>query len=428
MSCGKDLLLLVWVHGFKGNEVTFESFPDRIKHLLETTHPSLKIVSKVFPAYQTRGELNAATLAFVDWLTSLVVELENDHGAGGGAGKARIVLMGHSMGGLLIADAARDIVANTRPGAPLWPQIIGVMAFDTPYLGLHPHTFKHGLSTAAGYYEQAKNIASAAGMLSPLAIGLGVGKWGKREDSTETGPTRAQTSAGTSKTTSTDTSIPQSASSTEPTKSSNWTIPRIPTPSTKALYGLGAVALGAAAAGTAYYRREDFLTGWKWGYEHMTFVKNLWDGEAMTKRLDDLYNLDTEHGVRFWNFYTYLPASQPKHLTSRTFIILPSTSHPLYPRFRPASNSLASDEVSAHMGMFNAKTNDGFYDLGLEVMRGMGERVEEAGVGTKTHTACWGVSEELEEALTKEYPSEKDALGNGWRVEDQDGKVVWVDE
>jgi hypothetical protein len=38
----------------------------------------------------------AATLAFVDWLTTLVVGLEVDHGAGGGAGKAKIVLMGHS--------------------------------------------------------------------------------------------------------------------------------------------------------------------------------------------------------------------------------------------------------------------------------------------------------------------------------------------
>jgi hypothetical protein len=39
---------------------------------------------------------NAAVLAFVDWLTTLVVELEVDHGAGGGAGKAKVVLMGHS--------------------------------------------------------------------------------------------------------------------------------------------------------------------------------------------------------------------------------------------------------------------------------------------------------------------------------------------
>lgn len=65
-------------------------------HLLQSTHPSLRVESKVFPVYQTRGELNAATLAFVDWLTELVVRLECDHGQGGGAGKARVVLMGHS--------------------------------------------------------------------------------------------------------------------------------------------------------------------------------------------------------------------------------------------------------------------------------------------------------------------------------------------
>jgi hypothetical protein len=36
------------------------------------------------------------------------------------------------MGGLLIADAARDIAANTREGDPMWPRVVGVIAFDTP--------------------------------------------------------------------------------------------------------------------------------------------------------------------------------------------------------------------------------------------------------------------------------------------------------
>lgn len=98
-----------------------------VAHLLRETHPTLRVESRVFPAYQTRGELvsatmespqaillavcvshlgcivkawltmqTAATLAFVDWLTTLVVGLEVDHGAGGGAGKAKVVLMGHS--------------------------------------------------------------------------------------------------------------------------------------------------------------------------------------------------------------------------------------------------------------------------------------------------------------------------------------------
>lgn len=63
----------------------------------------------------------------MDWLTELVVRLECDHGLGGGAGKAKIVLMGHSMGGLLIADAAKDVVDNSRAEDPLWPKIVGIL-------------------------------------------------------------------------------------------------------------------------------------------------------------------------------------------------------------------------------------------------------------------------------------------------------------
>jgi hypothetical protein len=31
------------------------------------------------------------------------------------------------MGGLLIADAARDIVVNTRQGDALWPNVVGII-------------------------------------------------------------------------------------------------------------------------------------------------------------------------------------------------------------------------------------------------------------------------------------------------------------
>ena len=38
---------------------------------------------------------NAAVENFADWLSNLTVEREVAHGTGGGAGKARIVLVGH---------------------------------------------------------------------------------------------------------------------------------------------------------------------------------------------------------------------------------------------------------------------------------------------------------------------------------------------
>ena len=138
-------------------------------------------------------------------------------------------------------------------------------------------------------------------MLSPLAVSLGIGQWGKKDaaDPASAGPSSSSKArGGASSTSSAPAPVPVEAETS--TSKSAWSIPRIPTPSTKALYGLGAVAIGAAAAGTAYYRREDFLNGWKWGFEHMTFVKNLWDAEGMGNRLEDLDGLGKEHGVRFW--------------------------------------------------------------------------------------------------------------------------------
>lgn len=42
------------------------------------------------------------------------------------------------MGGLLIADATSRIAATTRIEDPMWPNVVATLAFDTPYLGLHP--------------------------------------------------------------------------------------------------------------------------------------------------------------------------------------------------------------------------------------------------------------------------------------------------
>jgi hypothetical protein len=115
-------------------------------------------------------------------------------------------------------------------------------------------------------------VASAATMLSPIAVGLGWGKWGSSS-------TQEPSPKGKEKEKETQSESFWSKSST--------------------LYGLGAVALGAAA-GTAYYRREDFMNGWTWGFDHMTFVKNLWDDAAMKQRLDTLDRLQEERDIMFW--------------------------------------------------------------------------------------------------------------------------------
>jgi hypothetical protein len=52
------------------------------------------------------------------------------------------------MGGLLAADAATDPYNNPDqyPGAKP-KRIIGVVAFDTPYLGMHPHVVISGIAS-----------------------------------------------------------------------------------------------------------------------------------------------------------------------------------------------------------------------------------------------------------------------------------------
>jgi hypothetical protein len=47
-----ELLLLVYIHGFKGTNETFKEFPQRLEHMLSETIPDVIVESSVFPAYE----------------------------------------------------------------------------------------------------------------------------------------------------------------------------------------------------------------------------------------------------------------------------------------------------------------------------------------------------------------------------------------
>ncbi|KAJ6628805.1 hypothetical protein B0H10DRAFT_1940185 [Mycena sp. CBHHK59/15] len=335
-----DLLIVVFIHGFKGTDETFGAFPERLQHMLSETISNASVECIVFPAYEEE-----AVVKFADWLTTLTVEKEV--ASGGGAGKAKIVLCGHSaqsqpsrsMGGLLAADTLKEFVKG-RPDvqAPLWPKIIGCIAFDTPYLGLQPSVFKNSATKAVEYAQTARAVGT--GLLGAFA-GFKASKAASSiTPSNPTTPPAAPSSGGWGK------------------MSGKWAGP--------ATYAVGGALLAGAAAGATYYKRDDLGLGYAWATDHMKYVGHLWNEDALNKRIEFLINAEEQEGVVFRNFYTYLPSTPLLHDSARTFIVLPKKNTPAASYFVLARNGLAPDELEAHTGMFSGKTNDGYYDLGLE--------------------------------------------------------------
>ncbi|ESK94423.1 catalytic protein [Moniliophthora roreri MCA 2997] len=332
----QDLLLVVFIHGFKGDDNTFGQFPIRLQHILQETVSDCTVEAVIFPAYETRGELNEAVIRFADWLTTITVQKEVTHG---GAGKANVVLCGHSMGGLLAADTILEFVkSRPDPHAPLWPKIIACIAFDTPYFGLHPYVFKNSATKAAQYAETAKTIGSA--MLGSFAD-FGAGK----ATSSESNKAPAGLLMGPAQT--------QSAWN-------KWA---------PAAYAVGGALFAGAAAGSAYYKRAELGVGYSWATDHLKYVGNLWNEDSLKRRVESLIEVDEKEGVLFRTFYTFLPAVPLVHNLDRTFIIIPKGDPKIRFRFLRAENNTAPDEVQAHTGMFAANSNDGYYNLGLETAR-----------------------------------------------------------
>ncbi|KAF8311152.1 hypothetical protein DL93DRAFT_2149723 [Clavulina sp. PMI_390] len=341
-------LLCVFVHGFKGTDSTFDGFPERLQNMVAGPGTGVETVScVVFPAYES-----AATEKFADWLTTTVVHKEVANGQGGGAGKTKVVLCGHSMGGLLIADAMLAIAASRlQKTAPLWPHIIACIAYDTPYYGLHPFIFKNQTTKVVAYAQQAQKLAS------------GLGLFGAATESTS-----AASSVSSAQPRALLTATDTTAAASKPSTSSIW--------NKWAPAAIGAVAAGAAA-GAAWYKKEDLTTSVTWASDHLKYVGNLWDQKGLHTRVESLIAVQKESGVYFHNFYTLLPKKSALE-EPRTFINLPSKSSEAFQYHSAVQNTLAEDEIAAHIAMFSPKTNDGYYDLGLQTADIIRRALEEA--------------------------------------------------
>ncbi|KAF2257494.1 hypothetical protein CC78DRAFT_588495 [Lojkania enalia] len=119
-------LLLVYIHGFMGDETSFQSFPAHVHNLLTITLTDSHVVhSKIYPKYKSRYSLDVARDDFSKWLSPHE------------SPSTDVVLLGHSMGGLVAADIALLFQHN----------IIGIVSFDAPFIGMHPGIVKAGLGS-----------------------------------------------------------------------------------------------------------------------------------------------------------------------------------------------------------------------------------------------------------------------------------------
>ncbi|OIW33314.1 hypothetical protein CONLIGDRAFT_659306 [Coniochaeta ligniaria NRRL 30616] len=391
----KKTLLLCFIHGFKGDEKTFGTnyaFTEHLRQLVARELPKVEVRVLVYPTYDTRGDLVECVSRFRDWLLEKVIDLEVQSNTPSPTidPSVRTILIGHSMGGIVAAETAIALTSehpihgstnpekeeasnpnedattapSQRPPTPnslMFPYIQGVLAFDTPFLGISPGVVAHG---AEEKYVAASSVVAQLGGLAGL--------WGGNQQAQRPGNTNRGTAgalpASTSPASEYASSRSASATAAVPDRAKDDASPwnrwgKI------AMYAgaVGAVAAGGAAA---YMNRDQITTGWGWVSSHLEFVGCLARKEELRRRVAYMVRLNRDLGVGFGNHYTRLGrAASSKQVgmvgtvlgSERTFCVVPKRE--AAGEWKEAVNDAATDEIGAHMAMFEPKENPGYEKL-----------------------------------------------------------------
>ncbi|KAG0043315.1 hypothetical protein BGZ83_011546 [Gryganskiella cystojenkinii] len=367
---------------------------------------NLEVESIVFPQYDTRGDFNAAVKNFADWTQAQVKARQDFNLRAYGPPKSGVepgqeteykippvyvCFLGHSMGGLVAADAALRL-NNLPEKSP----VIGILAFDTPYFGLN-----HTIFTQAAYDRVTGLAQKASGAYSLVSSYLpAAAAWNAVSTSSTTGeqetksrqggggagaPSSSSTMPGGFNPASLWSSVSSGTSSSTVqkeagslTKSTTTTT----TSSSSSKWGWGSIALGVGAAvaatGAAVVVNSRMNKGMEYITSHIQFVGILWNNAQLRQRVSDILRLP----IGFHCFYTQvqIPAGPSNNYqgTSRTFIELttiPSSTRSVSFSARKCSGQ---DEIEAHMEMFNPAKNFDYYPMGEETVARIKGMVEAA--------------------------------------------------
>ncbi|KAM7201747.1 hypothetical protein V8F20_004708 [Naviculisporaceae sp. PSN 640] len=148
-------LLVIYIHGFMGNDSSFRSFPAHIhQYLKEALAETHVIHTKIYPRYKTYKSIQVARDNFSLWLEPHESPTTD------------VVLVGHSMGGLLAAEVALQPRQHGAHGSsPFRHRILGTISLDAPLLGLHPGIVVSGIASLfrpapSPAYADASNYAT----------------------------------------------------------------------------------------------------------------------------------------------------------------------------------------------------------------------------------------------------------------------------
>ncbi|KAL9125556.1 MAG: hypothetical protein Q9217_005255 [Psora testacea] len=382
-----------------GGDDTFSTFPNDLLALVNHALLNVTVQAVTYPKFETRGDLKE--------LQNKVIDLEVAASTPSPTidPSVHTILIGHSMGGIVAAETLLAIAsespipyhpahnatsgygvdplpstaAHTQPSTSntglsseiepssfMFPHIAGVLAFDTPYLGISPGVIAHGAET---HYKTASTAYSA---LSEVA-----GVFGYHSSKSPNPPSQQQQDPSKLLTQGADA---MTASMTASTQDAAAT----PTWQRWGKYAMFAGAAGAVAAGgaAAYFKRDRITEGWSWMGSHLEFVGCLAKGEELKTRLERVITLSKERSIGFADLVTVLgksasPQKEPMKLAGgfvevsaaegrvgpqRTFCTIPKSGrNKAY--FEPARNDISRDETEAHMTMFDRRANSGYFAL-----------------------------------------------------------------
>ena len=318
----------------------------------------------------------------------------------------RTVLIGHSMGGIVAADALLRITSDAlippftpKPSSSgvesklsqdsyraasssskvsnhtsfMFPYIQGILAFDTPYLGISPGVIAHGAES------QYKTASSAFSTLGEVASAFGWGNAAASKSASSAASQRRALPAPPSD------SAQNAMAASMTAKGSDAAA--VPTWQRWGKYAMFAGAAGAVAAGgaAAYLKRDTITEGWTWVGSHLEFVGCLMRGEELKSRLERVMQLQEDKGIGFKDLITVLAkktrGTSPavtlaagfvevhgaEESRERTFCNVPK-SEKNRKVFEKLVIAEAADEMVAHCSIFLPQDNRGYY--------GMSERVK----------------------------------------------------